>query len=55
MVLRFFNEVALDRTVTEISMTMYRISGTSRIAEALITAALAGKKSNGFCGAESKV
>lgn len=44
MVLRFFNEVALDRTVTEISMTMYRISGTSRIAEALITAALAGKK-----------
>ncbi len=44
MVLRFFNEVALDRTVTEISMTMYRISGTSKIAEALITAALSGKK-----------
>lgn len=44
MVLRFFNEAALDRTVTEISMTMYRISGTSKIAEALITAALSGKK-----------
>ncbi len=44
MVLRFFNEAALDRTVTEISMTMYRISGTSKIAEALITAAMSGKK-----------
>ena len=44
MVLRFFNEAALDRTVTEISMTMYRISGTSKIAEALITAALSGKR-----------
>lgn len=44
MVLRFFNEAALDRAVTEISMTMYRISGTSKIAEALITAALSGKK-----------
>lgn len=44
LVQRFFNEAALDRTVDEISMTMYRISGTSKIAEALITAALNGKK-----------
>jgi polyphosphate kinase 1 len=43
-VLRFFNEIALDRSVTEINMTMYRISGTSQIAESLITAALNGKK-----------
>ncbi|MCH5597532.1 polyphosphate kinase 1 [Niabella ginsengisoli] len=44
IVLRFFNEAALDANVEEISMTMYRISGTSRIAEALITAAMSGKK-----------
>lgn len=43
-VLRFFNEASLDPFVTEINMTVYRLSHTSQIAEALISAANNGKK-----------
>ena len=43
-VLRFFNEASLDHFVTEINMTVYRLSHTSQIAEALISAANNGKK-----------
>ena len=42
-VLRFFNEAALDQDVTEIYITLYRIAGDSRIAQALISAAKNGK------------
>lgn len=44
LVLRFFNEAALDRDVQEIWITLYRIAGDSRIATALITAARNGKQ-----------
>jgi len=43
-VLRFFNEAATDSSVTEIRATMYRMSSSSAIARALITAAKNGKK-----------
>jgi polyphosphate kinase len=43
-VLRFFNEAALDETVTEINTTLYRVASDSRIVHALISAALNGKK-----------
>ncbi|MDA3614039.1 polyphosphate kinase 1 [Polluticaenibacter yanchengensis] len=43
-VLRFFNEASLDPFVTEINMTVYRLSHTSQIAETLISAAGNGKK-----------
>lgn len=43
-VLRFFNEAAIRPEVTEISVTLYRIAGDSRIAHALINAAKNGKK-----------
>jgi len=43
-VLQFFNEAALDPHVTEINLTIYRISSLSQIAEAMISAALNGKK-----------
>jgi polyphosphate kinase len=44
LVLRFFNEAAIDKNVTEIYTTMYRIAGDSKIANALISAAKNGKK-----------
>lgn len=44
MVLRFFNEAAVDTTVTEINVTLYRIAGDSKIGNALISAAKNGKK-----------
>lgn len=44
LVLRFFNEAALDTAVQEIWITLYRIAGDSRIASALITAARNGKQ-----------
>jgi len=44
LVLRFFNEAALDTGVQEIWITLYRIAGDSRIATALITAARNGKQ-----------
>ncbi|QEC41230.1 polyphosphate kinase 1 [Pseudobacter ginsenosidimutans] len=43
-VLRFFNEAALDPSVEEIYVTLYRIASDSRIATALISAARNGKK-----------
>ena len=43
-VLRFFNEAAVDPAVTEIKVTLYRISKKSHIAQALISAAQNGKK-----------
>lgn len=44
MVLRFFNEAAVDPTVTEIYVTLYRIASDSRIGNALVSAARNGKK-----------
>lgn len=44
LVLRFFNEAALDTNVQEIWITLYRIAGDSRIATALMTAARNGKQ-----------
>ncbi len=43
-ILRFFNEAAIDANVEEIFVTLYRIAGDSKIANALITAAVNGKK-----------
>ncbi len=43
-ILRFFNEASLDRNVSEIYVTMYRIANDSGIAHALINAAKNGKK-----------
>ncbi len=44
MVLRFFNEAAVDAAVTEIYVTLYRIASDSRIGNALVSAAKNGKK-----------
>lgn len=43
-VLQFFNQAAIHRDVTEIKITLYRISSQSLIANALISAAKNGKK-----------
>ncbi|MFH6959534.1 polyphosphate kinase 1 [Flavobacterium aquidurense] len=43
-VLQFFNQAAIDNRVTEIKVTLYRISTQSIIANALISAAKNGKK-----------
>jgi len=43
LVLRFFNEAAIDKDVDEIYVTLYRIAGDSRIANALISASKNGK------------
>lgn len=43
-VLRFFNEAAVDEFVTEIKVTLYRITANSPIANALISAAKNGKE-----------
>jgi polyphosphate kinase len=43
-VLRFFNEAAIDTSVEKIYITLYRVAGDSRIANALISAAKNGKK-----------
>ncbi len=43
-ILRFFNEAAIDQSVAEVYVTMYRIASDSKIAHALITAARNGKK-----------
>lgn len=43
-VLQFFNQAAIHKNVTEISITLYRISSKSLIANALISAARNGKK-----------
>jgi polyphosphate kinase len=45
-VIRFFEEASDDPTVTEICVTLYRVSGDSRIAEALARAAANGKQVN---------
>ncbi len=44
LVLRFFNEAAIDPDVDEIFVTLYRIARDSRIAHALMSAARNGKK-----------
>ena len=44
VILRFFNEAALDADVFEIYITLYRVAGDSRIAQALISAAKSGKQ-----------
>jgi polyphosphate kinase len=43
LILRFFNEAAIDNDAEEIYVTLYRIAGDSRIAAALISAAKNGK------------
>ena len=43
-ILRFFNEAAIDPTVEEIYITLYRVASNSRIVNALISAAKNGKK-----------
>jgi len=43
-ILRFFNAAALDEAVEEVYVTLYRVARDSRIANALINAASAGKK-----------
>lgn len=43
-VLRFFSEAAIDPTVEEISVTLYRVASDSLITNALISAARNGKK-----------
>lgn len=43
-VLRFFNEAATDASVTEIYVTLYRVAKDSRIVNALMSAAVNGKK-----------
>ncbi|MCX2574982.1 polyphosphate kinase 1 [Pedobacter sandarakinus] len=43
-VLRFFNEAAVDETVKEIYVTLYRVASDSKIVNALISAAKNGKK-----------
>ena len=43
MILRFFNEAAIDTAVEEIFVTLYRVANDSKIANALITAAQNGK------------
>jgi polyphosphate kinase len=43
-ILRFFNAAALDDTVEEICITLYRVAKDSRIVNALVNAASAGKK-----------
>ena len=43
-VLRFFNEAAVDETVKEIYITLYRVASDSKIVNALISAAKNGKK-----------
>lgn len=44
LVLRFFNEAAVNPAVTEIYVTLYRIASDSRIGNALVSAAKNGKK-----------
>jgi len=44
LILRFFNEAAIDPSVQRIYITLYRVASDSRIANALITAARNGKK-----------
>jgi polyphosphate kinase len=43
-VLRFFNEAAIDESVQEIYITLYRVASNSKIVNALISAAQNGKK-----------
>ncbi|MET3031586.1 hypothetical protein ABXT05_10610, partial [Flavobacterium johnsoniae] len=43
-VLQFFNQAGINKNVTEIKITLYRISSQSLIANALISAAKNGKK-----------
>jgi polyphosphate kinase len=43
-ILRFFNEAAIDPTVKEIYVTLYRVAADSHIVNALISAARNGKK-----------
>jgi polyphosphate kinase len=47
-VLSFFNQAAVDRDVTEIYITLYRVAEESHIINALISAAKNGKKVTAF-------
>ncbi|MEO6894902.1 MAG: polyphosphate kinase 1 [Ginsengibacter sp.] len=47
-VLSFFNQAAVDREVTEIYITLYRVAEESHITNALISAAKNGKKVTAF-------
>jgi polyphosphate kinase len=47
-VLRFFNEAAIDPSVEEIKVTLYRVASDSLIANALISAAMNGKQVTAF-------
>jgi polyphosphate kinase len=47
-ILRFFNEAAIDPSVSEISVTLYRVATDSFITNALISAAKNGKKVTAF-------
>lgn len=44
LILRFFNEAAINKDVEEIYTTLYRVASNSKIVKALINAAKAGKK-----------
>ncbi|OCX54403.1 polyphosphate kinase 1 [Mucilaginibacter sp. PPCGB 2223] len=46
IILRFFNEAAIDAGVEEIYVSLYRVASDSRIVNALISAAKNGKKVN---------
>ncbi|MEO6406900.1 MAG: polyphosphate kinase 1 [Ferruginibacter sp.] len=47
-VLSFFNQAAVDKDVTEIYITLYRVAAESHIVNALISAAKNGKKVTAF-------
>ncbi len=44
LILRFFNEAAIDANVEEIYVSLYRVAGDSRIVNSLISAAKNGKR-----------
>jgi len=46
IILRFFNEAAIDTAIEEIYVSLYRVANDSRIVNALISAAKNGKKVN---------
>ncbi len=53
-VLRFFNEAAVDRYVTEIKVALYRVTTRSPIVNALISAARNGKQVTVFVEAKAR-
>ncbi|MFT4986204.1 MAG: polyphosphate kinase [Flavobacteriales bacterium] len=53
-ILRFFNEASLDSRVEEIKVTLYRVAKNSHIVNALISAAMNGKKVTVFVEAKAR-